>query len=249
MNTDELLTTFRSDVPPADPARAEEAYALAVARASSFGRPRRPRTVLVVAAAALVIVPSAVAFGGKIASLFEGTPPPPEVSTTFAEFNNMPDAAVQDGMAWKWPSVDVSKAHGVIEVQTPDGPEDMWAAPNDEGSQCYFIDFANDPAGEHGIAGFGGCPPPTSPGDTKINYGDVWTYEHPDLMTVYGSVYVDAATVRLTFDDGTTATIPVVEHLFLDSTAKDVKAATVTALDAAGNQVAVWTNPADGSGS
>jgi hypothetical protein len=233
---DEFLTTFRSAVAEPDRETAERIYALATRRR----RQRNPqrRLVLAVAVAALVLVPTGVAFGGKLADLFEGTPAPPDVSTTFETFNQMADLSVQQGFANRWPQVDVSKAHGAIEVQTPDGPEDMWAAPNDQGGQCYLIDFANDPVGHNGAReSDGGCErqAPT-PGD--IDFGDFWTFKHPDLKTVYGSVHADAATVRVDFDDGTAATLPVVEHLFLTSTPKDMKADSVTAFDAAGNQVA-----------
>jgi hypothetical protein len=235
---DELLTTFRSGVTLPDRKTAERIYALATAPAKRRRRSARPRLLLGVAVAALVLVPTAVAVGGKLIDLFEGTPAPPDISTSFSEFNSFPDPAVQDGIAWKWPRVDVSKAHGVIEVQTPDGPEDMWAAPNDQGGQCYFIDFADDPVGDHGAYGFGGCNTSTPDPAEKIGPGDVWTAEHPDLKTVWGTVYVDAATVRLTFDDGSTADVPVVEHLFLASTARDVTVDTVTALDSDGNPLA-----------
>jgi hypothetical protein len=47
--------------------------------------------------------------------------------------------------------------------------------------------------------------------------------------------------LRLTFADGSTATVPVVEHLYLTSTARGAQAETVTAFDAAGNQVAQRT--------
>lgn len=234
---DELLHTFRYDVAEPDGETAERILARATRPAGRRNAFRfRPRLALGIAVAVLVLIPTGVAFGGKLASLFEGTPAPPDVSTSFGNFNRMADLAVQQGFARKWPQVDASKAHGVIEVQTPDGPEDMWAAPNDQGGQCYFIDFSNDPVGQHGRYGFGGC-------DTteKIGYGDVWTYVHPDLMTIYGSVQVDAATVRLTLDDGSTATLPVVEHLFLGSAAKGVKVDAVAALDAAGNQIAEKT--------
>jgi hypothetical protein len=115
----------------------------------------------------------------------------------------------------------------------------MWAAPDDLGGQCTFIDFANDPPGKHGMYGFGDCPRAASQPDEGIGFGDVWIYKHPDVMTIYGNVYVDAATsVRLTFDDGSTATLPVVEHLFLGSAARGTKVDSVAAFDAAGNQVA-----------
>jgi hypothetical protein len=248
--TDELLTTFRSQVAEPNRAAAQRIYAFAVgSKRPARRRTVRPRSrlVLAVAAAALVLVPTAVAFGGKLADLFEGTPAPPDVSTTFAGFNRIADSAVQQGFASRWPQVDVSKAHGVIEIQTPDGPEDMWAAPNDQGGQSYFIDFANDPPGKDGMPGFGGSGNPARQSDEKIDFGDIWTYAHPDLMTLYGSLNVDAATVRVTLDDGSTATLPVVEHLFLGSAARGVKVDSVTAYDAAGNQVAEDTLRPSGS--
>jgi len=159
----------------------------------------------------------------------------------------MADKVVQQGFAAQWPHADVSKAHGVIEIQTPDGPEDLWAAPDDLGGQCSFIDFANDPPGKHGMYGFGDCPRSAPQPDEKIAFGDVWTYVHPDLLTIYGSVYVDATSVRLTFDDGSTAILPVVEHFFLGSAAKGTKVDCVAALDAAGNQVAARTLRPSGS--
>ena len=138
----------------------------------------------------------------------------------------------------KLPQTDASRAHGVVEIQTPDGPEDLWAAPNDQGGQCYLIDWANDPIGKDGSRyGVNGCeqsPPPPS----NISVSDVWVYLHPDVMTVYGSVYVPAATVQITLDDGSSVTLPVVENLFLGSLPKGTKLDKVVALDASGNEVA-----------
>jgi hypothetical protein len=236
---EELLNTFRSGIDEPDRVTARRIYALATRKRRAY-LPQR-RLVLVLVVAALVLIPTGVAFGGKLADLFEGTPAPPDVSTAFAESNRMADKVVEQGFASQWPHADVSKAHGVIEIQTPDGPEDLWAAPDDLGGQCSFIDFANDPPGKNGMAGFGDCPRSEPQPSEKINYGDVWTYVHPDLMTIYGSVYVDATTVRLTFDDGSTVSLPVVEHFFLGSAAKGTKVDSVTALDAAGNQVAART--------
>jgi hypothetical protein len=239
--TDDLLTTFRCGVSEPSRETAGRIYAFATGSAKPTRRRAfrlRPRLVLGVAVAALVLVPTGVAFGGKLADLFEGTPAPPDVSTSFTRFNRMADQAIQQGISMHLPQADASKAHGVIEVQTSDGPEDMWAAPNDQGGQCYFIDWANDPPQQDGtMYGFGGCPqspPPTS----GISVGDVWIVGHPDLMTIYGSVSLNAATVRLTFEDGSTATLPVVEHLFLGSAVKGVKVDSVTAFDSAGNQLA-----------
>lgn len=49
--------------------------------------------------------------------------------------------------------------HGVIEIQTADGPQDLWVAPSDQGGTCYFIDWANDVPGPGGQQfGFGAAP-------------------------------------------------------------------------------------------
>ena len=80
-------------------------------------------------------------------------------------------------------------------------------------------------------------PPPAS----NISLGDVWIVGHPDLMTVSGTVYVAATTVQVTLDDGSTVTLPVVEHVFLGSLPKGTKVDKVAAFDAAGNQVAERT--------
>jgi len=245
----QILIDFRSEIDEPDEETARRVYALATAAKgrrhrglARRRRSRRSRLVLGIAAAALVVVPTALAFGGKIVDLFEGTPAPPEVSTTFTALNKMADYSLQQGFAWKIPHSDVSKAHGVIEIQTADGLEDLWAAPSDQGGNCYFIDFANDPPGPNGKYGFGGCDPSPPPA-SNINWGDVWVAPHPDLLTVWGSVFVDAANVQVTLDDGSTLNLPVVERLFLGSVPKGAKVEKVAAFDAAGDQVAEWTRP------
>jgi hypothetical protein len=253
----QTLIDFRSEVAEPDQQTAKRIYTLATAsptwRSRGARRVRhsgRSRLVLGLAAAVVVIVPTAVAFGGKLVDLFEGTPAPPKISTNFTALNRMADSAIRQGIAAKLPHTDVSKAHGVIEIQTPDGPQDLWAAPSDQGGNCYFIDFADDPPGPTGQNGFSGCdrsPPPAS----NINWGEVWVPAHPDLLTVWGTVFVEAASVRVTLDNGSTLNLPVVERLFLgsltggeSSLANGEKVEKVTAFDAAGNQVAEdSTNP------
>jgi hypothetical protein len=212
---------------------------------------RRLRPVLVAAVAVAALAGAGVAIAAGL-GVFEGTPAPPDVSASFSQLNRMPDAAVQQGIAAKWPQADVSKAHGVIEVQTPDGPEDLWAAPNDQGGQCYFIDWANDPTEQDGTKyGFGGCPPAWSTTNPINSPGLSWIVGHPSLMTAWGIVSVDAASVELTLQDGSTMTLPVVEHVFLGSIGEpagqtgigDTRIEKATAFDASGNQVSEWTSP------
>jgi hypothetical protein len=246
----QVLVSFRSGVPAPDEETVQRIYGLATtprprwrvllpARLS-----RRPRLALAVVLVGLVLVPAALAFGGKIVDLFEGTPAPPAVSTTFEGFNRLADLSIRKGFEGQAPHADVSKAHGVIEIQTADGPLDLWAAPNDQGGLCWFIDFANDRTGSNGQPGFGTCDTPsTRPASNITLDGPLWTLAHPSLYTVDGRVYVDAATVQLALADGSTATLPVVEGLFLGSLDKGAKVMQVTAYDNTGTKVAERTLP------
>ena len=253
-STPKLLSNFRAEVDEPDEETARRIYALATAPATRRRRKmerrrsvRRSRIVLALAVAALLAVPTAVAFGGKIVDLFQGTPAPAEISTNFAGSSRMADKladfATRQGFALTVPHAAVSKAHGVIEIETPDGPQHLWAAPSDQGGNCYFIDFADDPPSPTGEKlGIGGCDPSPPPA-SNINWGQVWFRPHPALVTVWGSVFVDAATVQVALEGGSTLNLPIVERMFLGSLAKGEKVMRVTAFDATGNAVAEWTKP------
>ena len=205
---------------------------------------RRRYAALAVSSLALLLVPTAVALRGQIVGLFQGTPAPPAVSTTFEDFNRGADARIRDGFAEQAPHADVSRAYGVIQLQTSDGPEDLWAAPNDQGGFCRFVDFANDLAdGGNAQPGFGTCDTKTPPPSKIAVEGPAWFLPHPSLYTVAGRVYVDAATVQVTRADGLTETLPVVEGFFLGSFDRGAKVTQVTAYDKAGTKVAQRTLP------
>jgi len=127
--------------------------------------------------------------------------------------------ARQKGLGEKFPYADVSKAHGVIQIQTADGPQELWAAPNDQGGVCWFIDFADDLAPNGVQPGAGGCDTSASerPAAGIAFEGAGWDLTHRSLYTVDGRVYGDAATVQVAFADGSKITLPVVEGLFLGS--------------------------------
>jgi hypothetical protein len=204
---------------------------------------RRRYAALAVVALALLLVPTAVALRGRIADLFQGTPAPPAVSTSFESFNRFADASIRNGFARQAPHADVSKAHGVIEIQTAEGPQDLWAAPNDQGGLCWFIDFANDPPVGNAQPGFGSCGAATPPPSNIVFDGPGWTLAHPSLYTVDGRVYDDAATVQLTLAHGSATTLPVVEGFFLGSLDKGAKVTQVTAYDKTGAKVAQLALP------
>jgi hypothetical protein len=201
---------------------------------------RRRYAALAVAALALLLVPTAVALRGQIADLFQGTPAPPAISTSFEANNKIADMATQKGFVEKFPHADVSEAHGVVEIQTADGPQDLWVAPNDQGGKCWFVDWVDDPTGPGGQFGFGGCDPSPAP-VSNINWGSVWVDPHPDLLTVWGHVFVPAGRVDVRLVDGQALTLPVVEGGFLGSLPKGTEIKGITAYDNSGNAVAAST--------
>jgi hypothetical protein len=196
--------------------------------------------LLAAAVAALLLVPAAVALRGQIASLFQGTPAPPEISSSFEANNRVADMATQKGFGDRFPHADVSRAHGVIEVQTPDGPEDLWAAPTDQGGQCWWVDFVNDPSGPGAKYGFGTCD--TTQTSAPIEPGLTWLEPHATLMTLFGRVHVKADRVAVRLEDGTGLTLPVVEGAFLASVDNGSRLAHISAFEG-NDEVASWEAP------
>jgi hypothetical protein len=210
------------------------------------GRTRRRYGLAAVAVAALLVVPAALGLHG----LFQGTPAPPAVKSWFA------DSLTQQGFRTKFPQADVSQAHGVLEVQTSDGPEDLWVAPNDRGGSCWFIDFANDPPGPAGQYGFGGCYPwadfalgrsqkgayamiwPSGRPSTDIDWGAVWINPHPTLQTLWGHLNVSATRIEVDLANGSKLHLSVVESFFLASLSRDDRVTEIRAYDDSGAKVA-----------
>jgi hypothetical protein len=126
------LISFRDEVAAPDEATTRRVYARVTQhpdrlRSHSFPEKRRfsRRLAIALAAAAVAVVPPAVAFGGKLANLFQGTPPTPAVSTAYQTLNRVADKATRQGFAAKFPTADLGQLHGVIEITTSDGPEDL----------------------------------------------------------------------------------------------------------------------------
>jgi hypothetical protein len=213
--------------------------------ADVLGRARRTRrryTLAAAVAAAVVVVPTGVALGGEIASLFQGTPAPPAVSTSFEANNRVADMATQKGFGDKFPHADVSRAHGVLEIQTPDGPEQVWAAPNEQGGNCWWVDFANDPVVNGNQLGFGTCV--TGEQSRTIEPGITWEEPHAALATLFGLVHVQADRVVVRLKDGSSRTLPVVEGAFLASLHEGAQLDHITAYD--GDEVAASWEPPEG---
>jgi hypothetical protein len=201
----------------------------------------RSRYILVAAAAAaLLIVPAAVALRGEITNVFEGTPAPPAVTTSFEGNNKVADMATQKGFGDKFPHVDITKIRGVLEIETPDGPQDVWAAPNDQGGTCWFVDWAHDSAPNGVQPGSGTCDTGERRGSIGMGFG--WEFTHPSLKTLFGQADARSDRVVVELKDGSSRTLPVVEGVFLGSFDKETQLARITAFDG-NDRVATWEAP------
>jgi hypothetical protein len=242
------LAALRGELPEPDAAAVGAAYTTLMAHMAARARPRRrpvsrprSRVAVALAVAVLVVVPAAFAVGSRVLDAFTGTPPTPTVSARYSELNSMSQladaGAIKHGFAQDAPVVDIDKAHGLVQVETSDGPEQLWTAPADDGSTCLLAEFVND-------ARSGEIWCDTGHHSSEIAFGWEEGADHPNLLTGIGFVYADADTVTLTLADGSALTAPVVEGAFLVSLAHGSTVTHVAAYDANGNEVATYDPPA-----
>jgi hypothetical protein len=203
-------------------------------------RSRRRYAAIVAAAVALVVAPGTWA----AVNAFEGTPAPQSIHQNFVQQDAsavaMEAFAAQNGFARHFPRADASKAHGVLQLETNDGPLDMWAAPELDGNgACWFVGWESDLHGDQ-AAGGGGCMQVDS---SAIAPGTWWAYTHPSYTILDGSVTGSETSLDVTLTDGSTTTLPVVEHLFLGALPRGSEPASIIGRDANGNVVASWTSP------
>jgi len=195
-------------------------------------RSRRRYTAVVAVVAALVLAPAAWA----AVNAFEGTPAPQVIQQNFSytrvTINPWTGNIANEANA------DASKAHGVLQLQTSDGPLDLWAAPETNGSgTCWFAGWESDISADHAI-GTGSCTEADSPAIDPRTYNDA---SHPAYTVLVGSVTGSETTLDVTLTDGSTTTLPVAEHLFLGALPPGSQLASITGRDGTGNVVASWT--------
>lgn len=216
----------------------------------AHGRRSTPSRRIAIAAAmavAGVVLTATLAFGGTLRDLFFGKPAPPPVKHAFAVQNETSllmrrylRAHGGGGDAWA-PQIDASRAHGVIEVQTADGPLTLWAAPTVAGGrECWFVDFVADlRPGQKTAAGGGSCEERVAP-PSKIQWSYGWTRSHPTLKELSGRLYVDASSLEVYSPGSAPRRIPVVHRYFLAAFPEAVRLPSrLVALDVRGHVVAI----------
>lgn len=193
-------------------------------------RSRRRYAAVVAAVAVLVLAPATWA----AVNAFEGTPAPQVLQEKFVHYAQINPWT---GFMTHIPTAEVSKAHGVLQLQTGDGPLDLWAAPSNVGGTCWFVVWQSDLAAGND-QGYGSCAPAAAPSSNLYFGTNQHLRAHPEYTVLSGYAYGDAATVDVTLSDGRTATLPVAEGLFMGAFENDATVASVVARDASGNVVA-----------
>ncbi len=221
-------------------------------------RSHRRFVVMTAVVALFLLVPTAWA----VDSAFFGSPPPDGIKSGAAALDKL-DAHVAAasakllGLPNDSPKPDLAKLHGLMQVPTPDGPLDVWAAPTNNGGLCAFSAFEADrkPGKSFSEVAALGCWPTGDPAhDNDWETARV----HPDVYLTNGYIHdPDATSAGVTFRIGANVlskTVPVVEGFYVAVFPRDPSATLswdednvglerVIAYDSSGNELESWRSP------
>jgi hypothetical protein len=213
-------------------------------------RSRRRAVSLVVAAGALLgalLVTPAFGLGDRLLDLLQRPAAPREVQEHFAANNTVRKqlfAHVEEAghtMQDRFSRVIAGEARGVAAIESADGPIYLWAAPTEDGRQCWLIQ-----AGAEAATGrpYGSTSCDVTEVESKIRFGTLWTVERPSVKIVHVRVYDDAITrAGIVVEDGREVSLPVVAGHALGTVAKETRVLAFVGRDASGDEVARTTLP------
>lgn len=191
---------------PADFSLPNEAFerqrSLLRAEVAGAGQRTRKRIAVAVALVVLVVLGAVIAtpargVGGRLLELIQGPPAPPEVQTFFADNDGLRQKAFAHRQAAgerlheQFSPVKAAEARGVFAIETMDGPIYLWAAPTEDGKQCWLIQ-AGARAATGVPHGLGSCDEDER--TSGLNPGVFWTAERPNIVMAYARVYDKAIT-------------------------------------------------------
>ena len=167
--------------------------------------------VVVVLLAALVAGP-ALGLGSRLAELFEGTPAPPPVQESFTGTDAMLKRFIAAGFHDRYSRIVAEEAHGLVSLETPDGPIHLWVAPTEDGRQCSFVQMDTSASGRP--LGGSTCDGLETRGMTLSS--PWWRDSRPSVRVVHVRVYdEDIVRVDVHVTDGGVVQLPVVAgHAF-----------------------------------
>jgi hypothetical protein len=220
---------------------------LAVRRRARKPR-RRVALIAVAAAAGALLVAPAFGIGGRVLDLIQGKPAPPAVQTSFASSDAGRKqlfafaAAAGQELHDRFSPVIPGEARGVAEIETADGPIYLWAAPTEDGRQCWLIQ-AGEADGRAG--GFGSCDGIDRTGSIRPE-GPMWTDQRPSVLIMHVRVYDEAIMhVDLQLEGAAEMSLPVVSGHALGTIPQGgrVRLESVVGRNAGGEVIERWTAP------
>jgi hypothetical protein len=211
---------------------------------------RRAALIAVAAVTAVLLVAPAFGIGDRVLDLIQGPPAPPAVQTQFSlssafreqMFAHARDAGIE--IHDRFSPVIASETRGVTAIETADGPIYLWAAPTEDGRQCWLEQTGEDPATGRPYGG-GSCDPVDPTGAMQPD-GPGWTIDRPSVLSFHVRVYDDTITrVILELDGADALSLPVVSGHALGTIPKQehVSLRSVVGFNADGDVVARWTPP------
>jgi hypothetical protein len=201
-------------------------------------RPLAAALAFVVLLGVLLVTP---AFGvrGRILDAIQGKPAPPEVKDYFAvnnkqraklfAFAEKAGAALHD----RFSPVLADQARGVLAIESPDGPVFLWAAPTEDGRECWLLQAAQETPG----GGIASC---DVIGDPKsLRPETLWSENRPNVMIVYARIYGETITrVDALLDHGQRMSLAFARGFALGTIARDEKLTAVVGLNDDGEELA-----------
>jgi hypothetical protein len=187
----------------------------------------------------VLVVTPAFGIGGELLDLIQGKPAPPEIKSYFASNNKQrvrmfafaekAGAALHD----RFSPVLANEARGVFAIESPDGPIFLWAAPTEDGRQCWLLQATRETPGG-GVASCDGADEPR-----PMRAETLWSENRPNVTIVYARIYDDAITrVDVVLDAAPEASLAVAAGYALGTVSKDEKIAAAVGRNADGQEVA-----------
>jgi hypothetical protein len=216
---------------------------IAAPRGSRAGR----RDLVAVAAAALLavlLVTPALGIGGRLLDLIHGSPAPPAVQTFFAANDGTRETMFAhaheagDKLHDRFSPVIASEARGLFAIESPDGPIYLWAAPTEDGRQCWLSQAGTNTA-TGGPIGLSSCD--ASEVTSAMNPEEWWIAERPSVEIVHVRVYDDAITrVEVELDGAPAVSLPFVAGHAFGTVPKTERILAIVGRDADGEAVATF---------
>lgn len=172
-------------------------------------RRRQAVSSLVLLAGVVLLLSPATGLGERLLDVFRGSPATPAVKRAIGASDRVPPPVLE--LLRSDPTVDVSKARGVMEITTSRGPVRLWEAPRADGGACTFIEVGIE---EGRAAGSEACHAPVPSSRVQIS-ADLRPIDlqltHNDLFFALVFGWKPGIEVEVEWSNGTHSRLPVVD--------------------------------------